>query len=217
MKMHSYMTVNGYLQSVDAQARSALAELHRLAKQENGGWDDALSTAQSHRAELNAKGTSSDLLTIPEDTVTPMEAPSNISTPTLGTSRIEADGSTKSYIDAKAAATLRQRLVVAAAVEGKVPSDRGQEATPQPTPPLPTGTTHPHAGGPGAPGLHPLVDHPSERISSVARDYSEMQAELTSSGPLYVRWPENISWKNFAVYQLIPTLVYELEYPRTDR
>jgi len=49
------------------------------------------------------------------------------------------------------------------------------------------------------------------------KDYSELQGELTSPGPLFVKWPNNISWKNFAVYQLIPTLVYELEYPRTDR
>ena len=44
-----------------------------------------------------------------------------------------------------------------------------------------------------------------------------MEGELTGIGPEYVRWPENITYKNFAVYQLVPTLVYELEYPRTDR
>ena len=44
-----------------------------------------------------------------------------------------------------------------------------------------------------------------------------MEAELVSTGPEYVRWPDNVTWKNFAVYMLIPTLVYELEYPRTER
>jgi sterol O-acyltransferase len=62
-----------------------------------------------------------------------------------------------------------------------------------------------------------LVMHPDPQISDMAKDYSELLNELVSSGPTYVKWPENITWKNFAVYQLIPTLVYELEYPRTDR
>jgi sterol O-acyltransferase len=67
------------------------------------------------------------------------------------------------------------------------------------------------------PGMHTLVDHPDEEISTLARELSELESELTSSGPNRVQWPENITYKNFAVYQLIPTLVYELEYPRTDR
>jgi len=51
----------------------------------------------------------------------------------------------------------------------------------------------------------------------MAKDYSELEGELSSSGPFRVTYPNNITMKNFAVYQLIPTLVYELEYPRTDR
>ncbi|KAF7308456.1 O-acyltransferase [Mycena chlorophos] len=49
------------------------------------------------------------------------------------------------------------------------------------------------------PKSHVLVDHPNE-------------AARTPSP-----YPDNITFKNFAVYQLIPTLVYELEYPRTNR
>jgi sterol O-acyltransferase len=64
---------------------------------------------------------------------------------------------------------------------------------------------------------HLLIMHPDPQISDMAKDYSELQSELVSTGPTYVKWPENVTWKNFAVYQLIPTLVYELEYPRTDR
>ena len=67
------------------------------------------------------------------------------------------------------------------------------------------------------PGPHPLVDHPDETISAIARDYSELESELISTGPQYIRWPANITYKNFWEYLLIPTLVYELEYPRTDR
>ena len=67
------------------------------------------------------------------------------------------------------------------------------------------------------PAPHPLVYHPDENIASLAKEYSELEAELISSGPEYIRWPHNITFKNFATYMLIPTLVYELEYPRTDR
>jgi len=66
-------------------------------------------------------------------------------------------------------------------------------------------------------GPHPLVDHPDDKISELAQEYSELDAELVSTGPAKIRWPNNISWSNFADYQLIPTLVYDLEYPRTKR
>jgi len=66
-------------------------------------------------------------------------------------------------------------------------------------------------------GPHPLVDHPDEKISELAQEFSELDTELASTGPAKVRWPNNISWSNFAEYQLIPTLVYDLEYPRTER
>ena len=64
---------------------------------------------------------------------------------------------------------------------------------------------------------HLLVNHPDPQISALATELSELDSELVSSGPERVRWPENITFKNFAVYQLIPSLVYELEYPRTKR
>ncbi|KAI0285808.1 MBOAT, membrane-bound O-acyltransferase family-domain-containing protein [Russula aff. rugulosa BPL654] len=64
---------------------------------------------------------------------------------------------------------------------------------------------------------HMLTHHPDPRISALATEFSDLESELISSGPERVRWPENITFKNFAVYQLIPTLVYELEYPRTKR
>jgi sterol O-acyltransferase len=67
------------------------------------------------------------------------------------------------------------------------------------------------------PGPHPLIDHPDEKIAELAKEFSELDSELVSTGPEKVRWPNNIGWGNFADYQLIPTLVYDLEYPRTER
>ena len=37
---------------------------------------------------------------------------------------------------------------------------------------------------------------------------------MVISSPLYPKWPETITWKIFAAYQLVPTVVYELEHPR---
>jgi sterol O-acyltransferase len=68
------------------------------------------------------------------------------------------------------------------------------------------------------PPPHPLVHHPNAEIATLAGEYSDVLSELRSSGPKdYTQWPENVTWKNFAVYQLIPSLVYELEYPRTTK
>jgi sterol O-acyltransferase len=78
-------------------------------------------------------------------------------------------------------------------------------------------TTVPDDEAPKGVASHPLVDHPDSQISALAAEYSELESELVSSGPQRVRWPENITFKNFAVYQLIPSLVYELEFPRTQR
>lgn len=112
-------------------------------------------------------------------------------------------GGERSYLEVEvsAAAVLRQRLAAAAAAAMKnetVAVEHVTEITEEP-------------------GLHPLVDHPDEKISELAQEFSELDAELVSTGPEKIRWPNNISWSNFAVYQLIPTLVYDLEYPRTER
>ena len=107
------------------------------------------------------------------------------------------EGFSTATIDVSTASALRQRLNAVASLPNN--DDRSS--------PLRAGVD----------ALHPLIHHPDPEISAIAKDYSELQSELTSSGPHHVTWPHNISWKNFAMYQLIPTLVYDLEYPRTDR
>ena len=110
-------------------------------------------------------------------------------------------GGERSYleVDVSAAAVLRQRLAAAAATKREtVVAEHIAEITEESEP-------------------HSLVDHPDEKISELAQEFSELDAELVSTGTAKVRWPNNISWSNFAEYQLIPTLVYDLEYPRTER
>jgi len=120
------------------------------------------------------------------------------STPGVGTPMVP-EGATTSYVDVPTAAALRQRLVAVSETSKEV-----------------TKTTQPDEKPVSFSSPHVLVDHPNEGISAMAKDYSELEGELTSSGPYPVTYPNNITMKNFAVYQLIPTLVYELEYPRTD-
>jgi sterol O-acyltransferase len=202
MKMHSYMTINGYLQSVSTRSQQVLEELHR-ATADVGGWDQALATAKAHREELDAANASGS--TGSESELTPSITPAE-----------RSEGVTSSYTSASTANALRQRLIdVSSNSRVSTPSvelpefpvapstsiDRNGSAIPLALPPSP----------------HPLVDHPEEKISAVATEYTDVESELTSSGPKYIRWPNNITFRDFAVYQLIPTLVYELEYPRTDR
>ncbi|KAI9440588.1 MBOAT, membrane-bound O-acyltransferase family-domain-containing protein [Lactarius indigo] len=112
---------------------------------------------------------------------------SSIVTPEL------SDGVSSSYVQVHNPTVLRNRLTQA--IEPvSIPDDKPKDLTPR-----------------------VLVDHPDPEISALATEYLELESELVSSGPERVRWPENITLKNFAVYQLIPTLVYELEFPRTNK
>ncbi|KAJ7255525.1 MBOAT, membrane-bound O-acyltransferase family-domain-containing protein [Mycena haematopus] len=124
------------------------------------------------------------------------------STPGVGTPMIP-EGATTSYVDVPTAAALRQRLVAVSETSKDVSKV----------------TTQPNGKDESISSMKPhiLVDHPNAAISAMAKDYSELEGELTSHGPYPVTYPNNITMKNFVVYQLIPTLVYELEYPRTDR
>jgi sterol O-acyltransferase len=77
---------------------------------------------------------------------------------------------------------------------------------------------------------HPLATHPDQLISELSREVENLRDDLTSSPSnitttadgvereVYnktVTWPSNVTLANFWDYLLIPTLVYELSYPRT--
>lgn len=183
MKMHSYMAVNGYLQSVDDRARKTETLLREKAN-ELGGWDQAVSDARSRREDLDQLDS------------TPSETPL-----LMGDSRSSLNGG-------PAATALRNRLNAIS----KAPSMQRSNmmiSSQTDSPPLTRKTT--------TPTPHVLVDHPDKELSGIAVELSEMEAELTSDGKEQVRWPANLTWRNYIDYQFLPTLVYELEYPRTDR
>ncbi|KAF8159466.1 MBOAT, membrane-bound O-acyltransferase family-domain-containing protein [Crassisporium funariophilum] len=193
MKMHSYINVNGQLQHVTEQSQDLLDSL-RVATESHGGWDKAISDANAeveNQISVSTNGTST-------------HEPTPIGTPKV------PEGVSTSYVDVKTAVALRKRLAAVASTNALSQRLRSTDSA------EPTIATYDDELPEGL-GPHPLVDHPDPQISAMAKDYSELQSELTSPGPEYVTWPNNITWKNFAVYQVVPTLVYELAYPRTDK
>lgn len=210
MKMHSYMSVNGHLQEVTFQSQT-LADEIRQATLSVGGWEKAVLEARS-RTESDTASVRSTTSSDDTQETTPSGTPS-----------ISAEGTTSSYTDAATAVALRRRLAAvstdpaAELVVAGSSSIRDAEDS--------NGGVI-HAASSRAP--HALVDHPDPRISDLAKEYTELQSELTSPGlasgsiaspnkSSRVTWPANITVKDFAMYQLIPSLVYELEYPRTDK
>ncbi|GAA5978741.1 hypothetical protein JCM11641_006162 [Rhodosporidiobolus odoratus] len=65
-------------------------------------------------------------------------------------------------------------------------------------------------------GPETLTWHPNSEISETANAVAEGWDALTSDGVGKVRFPENVTGWNFVDYLLVPTLVYELEYPRAE-
>jgi sterol O-acyltransferase len=63
---------------------------------------------------------------------------------------------------------------------------------------------------------HLLVDYSDAQITKLANEYADLDDELTSTGKDGVSYPHNLTYANYLDYLLIPTLVYELEYPRTS-
>ncbi|EIW58269.1 MBOAT-domain-containing protein [Trametes versicolor FP-101664 SS1] len=189
MKMHSYLSTNGQLAYTYHKAEKVLAQLKEAAEAE-GGWDAALNKAEAAMLQQDAA--------VPQGTPAELE-----DTPA---------GSTTSYVDARTAVTLRQRLAARAAAganaEGPSVKTTGTRVLPPGATAIPT---HPPTPS------EVLVHHPSQKIAELARTHAELERELRGPVEGRVRWPANITLRAFAWYQLTPTLVYELEYPRTDR
>ncbi|KAG1740063.1 MBOAT, membrane-bound O-acyltransferase family-domain-containing protein [Suillus lakei] len=193
MKMYSYVSVNGYLQWISRRSMDVLAELtHATARV--GGLEQALRDATLKRAEAQAASRATET-PVTDVTSTPIE-----------TCTPDPEGVLmKSFTDLKTAAALRQRLTaVSRSSDGNIETERDAD----------------NGSGRGSEKIEVaciLSYHPDELVAGLAKEFLDLDSELVSTGPEQVRWPENVTYRNFAVYQLIPTLVYELEYPRTDR
>lgn len=191
MKMHSYVSANGHFQLLDMQSDILLRDLRR-ATEPVGGWEEAIRVAAARRRKMGALLITEEFAESPASSFTAgRHFPDAAATPTISMT----------------SNTLRSRLLSAPfAAEGNPPVSikRGKQ--------MDTQDTQVYIHQP-----HPLVDHVDHQIVQLAKEYSDLQSELTSSGPNYITWPRNITFRNFALYHFFPTLVYELEYPRTDR
>lgn len=188
MKMHSYMATNGYLQKVNRQFEQVYASL-RSATSAAGGWETVLTEAQA-RAPSSSPSPSENTLSVEGGTPALEPGP---------------DGSQRSYIDGDMAMALRKRLDASTA-RNDLAESNGNSG----------GASVTEAQQREQPEYAVMVHHQDEQIASLAQELLDLNIELT--GPLgKVRWPDNISWAAFGDYMLIPTLVYELEYPRTER
>lgn len=197
MKMQSYLSVNGHLQQTAIQSDILLEELQQAA-QSLGGWDEAIKAAKARHDETDVLF---GLDISSPDSATPCSTPD------------VSEGSTTSYTDATTAIALRKRLAaVSLATEGNIAVLDASKAKAVLEKKPAVGNIRSYLRQP-----HPLVDHYDKRIAEMAMDYSDLQSELTSQGPDYVTWPNNITIRDFARFHLFPTLVYEMEYPRTDR
>ena len=211
MKMHSYITLNWQLRFVMEQSQELFDSLKDKTKAV-GGWDKALADAIAKQKELRFQASITCAATANGSST---REPTPFGTPPV------PEGSSTSYVEVPIASALRHRLNAVMSL----PDSDNQRSSSRAA----VDVAHPHLlqdrsqkmlindGSTGEFGPHLLIHHADPDISAIAKDYSELQSELTSSGPHHVTWPDNITWKNFAMYQLIPTLVYDLEYPRTDR
>jgi sterol O-acyltransferase len=237
MKMHSYMVVNGQLQYIENEAKSLLSQL-KFATESAGGWDKAIRVASAKQAEQQAKmaaASEADKSNVEMESIpvgTP-HMPEGLSTSYVDATTANAlrkrlvaisdarssgtsisTSSVDNYLSPPGPGNFSHFNRISSEINSPQTEDEVQSKD---IPERPTNVVQEDEDHIEALEQHVLVHHPDERISALAHEYSDVQSELISAGQNHVRWPDTITWKNFALYQLIPTLVYELEYPRTER
>ncbi|KAL4065834.1 MBOAT, membrane-bound O-acyltransferase family-domain-containing protein [Scleroderma citrinum] len=213
MKMHSYMTVNGYLKNVLQHSQRVYQELQQLGEMHPLGWEGVLREAESARI-IEA------LTTKESDTNGNGGQEIPIRTP-------DVEVVIRSMTDLGTADSLRRRLMAVSerqdtkGSECKMTTDIDHSASgiesPAHTPSFPTTPTQAVVDSSPIACASLLAHHPNPAIASTAHTFLDLDSELVSTGSKKIRFPENVTFDNFIEYMLIPTLVYELEYPRTDR
>ena len=214
MKMHSYLTINGYLYDVLHRSQRAYQELQQLIEKSPSGWEGALREAESARVKAAVtKNGNASITGIDGNGDRDM----SINTP-------EAEVVIRSMADPGTADALRRRLI--AVSEGQDTKSSSRELTPdidnnsnriESSADTPSFSQTPGQDSSPVACASILTHHPNPAIASSAHTFLDLDSELVSTGPKKLRFPQNVSLNNFIEYMLIPTLVYELEYPRTDR
>nr|XP_018259362.1 sterol O-acyltransferase [Kwoniella dejecticola CBS 10117]OBR81520.1 sterol O-acyltransferase [Kwoniella dejecticola CBS 10117] len=212
-QMHSYMAHNGMLATVYFQLQEEKRQLDEVITHIDGGREQLLAEAAERKAQLEA-----------------MEGPTPVGTPGPGTPALTSrtsfsapSGTSSGYEDPASilkkqlgpSAEIRQRTSTAAKKKKK---NQATDSLPDPRPNLPLGTslepshgTLPHERAPPS----PLAWSSNEQVALLARNIDAMQEELISNGGTGLVWPQNVTYRHFLDFMFFPTLVYQLEYPRT--
>lgn len=208
MKIHSYLTVNGTLSDLYLQLRDTEAELldQVIASSpdpdKEAAWQHALKEADifgdegQHEARLVGRGAD----------------PAQVAR--WASLELQTDGSgervwlhsTFQYQQlprAQSPALSRRRLVEAV---GAGHPERVDPFEPEDGPLRDPHPLHYHKD--------PTIAHTASLIGLLREQLYALPGQGTGMGPM---WPANVTYFNFWEYLLFPVLVYQLQYPRTDR
>lgn len=239
--MHSYMAHNGMLATVFFRLQRERRDLDIYLRSFPGGKQQAIEDATKRHAQLEAEPSSnsgSPRSATPNAGTPPTGGPRTF-TPTHSaglTSYEDPAEALQKRLNNVAGAQANASAGASSAVNGNGHGDvlspaaeirqrarrkaknKATEALPAPEVGLPQGTslepsatTTPHA--PRQPNI--LSWHPDSKIAVLARNIDAMEDELKSNGEKGLVWPQNVTFRHFFDFMMIPTLVYQLEYPRT--
>ncbi|EIW67053.1 hypothetical protein TREMEDRAFT_34263 [Tremella mesenterica DSM 1558] len=229
MKMHSYMAHNGMLSMVHDRLQEEQATLDQLVDSLPGGREAVLAEAAAHQVEIETK-VKAEITPVATPAVSLPGTPSITGMPTTNglTSYEDPAEAVKRHMGLRSETALVTARNTSPEKGSPGPELRKRnakaakkslEALPEPQADLPQGTslepshtTTPHARKPP----HPLAWSSHERVALLAQNISAMQEELRSNGAKGLVWPQNVTYRHFFEYIFTPTLVYQLEYPRTN-
>jgi sterol O-acyltransferase len=208
-KMHSYISHNGMLSEVARRLKTEKAELERHLSALPGGREAAISAATKRRAELEASESTDGTSTPSLSAAISLEnlAPKGPMTPG------SAKGLTGYDAPAGAASVLTSPNASGSALRNRRKKNKHLATDALRTSLEPSAIKTPHE--PRTP--HILAWSEDEQVALLARNIDAMEDELKSNGTVGLTWPENVTYWHFADFMCMPTLVYQLEYPRTAK
>jgi sterol O-acyltransferase len=230
--MHSYMAHNGMLATVYFRLKREKVDLEQALSNAPGGREAVIEEATSRRAVYADNNTpvGTPGPGTPIGTPAPQTQTVNFVTPGDGAagyvepvkSKKESGNSSSGSSASKDSSPersqgLRRRSIMKAATSS-TPKRKGS-GMPQPDPDLPHGTSlePSHNSMPHSPREPNVLSYSSdEKIAVLARNIDMMEDELRSNGSNGLVWPQNVTYRNYFDYMFFPTLVYQLEYPRTE-
>ena len=228
------MAHNGMLSTVYFRLQDEKAELAQLVDSLPGGREAVLQEAAERRAELEAQHATDSEVPTPLGTPGIASPKNGHETPINSTAHSETSEAFRRHLislaDSNDTSINRLRSSSDASADGsgfrrrstskskRKKSTLATDVLPQPQPDLPVGTslepsysTTPRDSRP--PGT--LAWSTNQRVALLARNIDAMEDELKSNGAKGLVWPNNVTYGHFFDYFCIPTLVYQLEYPRT--